>query len=487
MCFENYLQDAQKRLQLNQLKQGEDVRVVDNRVQVSGQVAVMAINGLLTKVMFDANPKNEFYVEESFPLDWMFPHLVPYGIIMKINRQPLAELSEDMVRRDHEFWSKFSERLIGNWITYDTKVSEIADFVERVYMRKNFKGFTGDRKFVRDDQAQKAFSKLRSSIGGVYNYRISAARGAAEQQRMTKEADFAFRQAFAFCPYSPEAVFRYVNLLLTAQRFDDALIVAKTCVKLDPHNGQALDLVKKLEAWKKQSQGAAAIQSSGNLQELEKQFNEQPENFQVGFNLAMLYLQAQQSAKALEVLDRIANHPNADPAAYRALIQAFSSIGNTGRAQSVLEKLEARVNQNPAALDMALALSEGYRVLQQKDKALQTLDKVVNNPKADANTVLQVAHQCAALNDYARLEHALGRLVQLSPKSPEAWYDYAALKSALGKLKESTDALRTCVELSNARLVSNPAASNLALQAKSDPRFAAVQQDTVFKQLTSAK
>ena len=44
---------------------------------------------------------------------------------------------------------------------------------------------------------------------------------------MIKEADFAFRQAFAFCPYSPEAVFRYVNLLLSLQRFDDALMVAR--------------------------------------------------------------------------------------------------------------------------------------------------------------------------------------------------------------------------------------------------------------------
>ena len=78
-CFQEYLADAQRRLQLNQLKPGEDVRVIDNRVQVSGQVAVMAINGLLTKVMFDANPKNEFYVEESFPLDWMYPHLTPSG------------------------------------------------------------------------------------------------------------------------------------------------------------------------------------------------------------------------------------------------------------------------------------------------------------------------------------------------------------------------------------------------------------------------
>ena len=45
-----------------QIKPGEDVRVVDNRISVSGQVAVMAINALLTKIIFDKNPTNEFYV-----------------------------------------------------------------------------------------------------------------------------------------------------------------------------------------------------------------------------------------------------------------------------------------------------------------------------------------------------------------------------------------------------------------------------------------
>ena len=108
-CFSEYLGDAQRRLdhdkkfpnEPRQIRPGEDVRVIDNRVQVSGQVAVMAINALLTKVMFDKNPDREFYVEESFPLEWMYPHLTPYGVIMKINRHPLPELSPEIVDRDH--------------------------------------------------------------------------------------------------------------------------------------------------------------------------------------------------------------------------------------------------------------------------------------------------------------------------------------------------------------------------------------------------
>src|SRR5204863_2118514 len=126
-AFNEYMLDAQRRMQLNQLKPGEDVKLDrdSGKLSVSGQVAVMSINGLLTKIIFDKNPTNEFYVEESFPLEWMYPYLTPFGIIMKINRQPVPELTDEICERDHHFWSTYSDRLIGNWITYDTPISNI--------------------------------------------------------------------------------------------------------------------------------------------------------------------------------------------------------------------------------------------------------------------------------------------------------------------------------------------------------------------------
>ena len=116
-------------------------------VQVSGQVAVMMINGLLCKVIFEHNPTNEFYVEESFPLDWMYPYETPFGIIMHINRQPLTSLTDDIFQRDHAFWTKYSDRLCGNFITYDTSVKEICDFAEKIYVQNNYEGFQGRSAF----------------------------------------------------------------------------------------------------------------------------------------------------------------------------------------------------------------------------------------------------------------------------------------------------------------------------------------------------
>jgi thioredoxin-like negative regulator of GroEL len=66
---------------------------------------------------------------------------------------------------------------------------------------------------------------------------------------MTVAADFAFRQAWALCPYSPEAVYCYVNVLLPQNRFDDAVRVAEAFAALPQNkdNEQAAHLLTQLK------------------------------------------------------------------------------------------------------------------------------------------------------------------------------------------------------------------------------------------------
>jgi hypothetical protein len=182
-CFTSYLEDASQRLKENKLKPGEDVRVVEGRVQVSGQVAVMSVNALLAKMIFDKNPDRDFYLEESFPLDWMYPHLVPNGPILHVEREPVGQLSTNIVRQDQDYWRKSCGRFIGDWLTEKTTVNELRAFAEKVYREHDLTGFTGDPGFINDTNAQKAFSKLRSSLGGVYAWRIGATGSEAERTR----------------------------------------------------------------------------------------------------------------------------------------------------------------------------------------------------------------------------------------------------------------------------------------------------------------
>ena len=250
--FEDFSADAKKRMDNNQLRPGETISTDANgRLQIGGQVAVMEINGLLARIIFDQTTNRAFYVEESFPLDWMYPYEEPHGVIMKINRQPLTQLSDEIVQHDEEYWSKLVAPMIGDWLNKGTSLTDVTAFAEKVYVKKDLNGFTGDKEFAQNEYAQKMFSKERTSIGGLYAWRAQQSTDPAEKQRMNDAADFAFRQAFALCPYSPEAAFRYANLLTSENRNADALLIAQTSADMPQNDGdngtQIRDLVSQLE------------------------------------------------------------------------------------------------------------------------------------------------------------------------------------------------------------------------------------------------
>jgi tetratricopeptide (TPR) repeat protein/phage shock protein PspC (stress-responsive transcriptional regulator) len=372
--MEEYFAEAFRRLQTGQLKPGEDVRVgPDGRMQVAGQVSVMAINALLTKVIFEQNPGHEFYVEESFPLEWMFPHLTPFGIIMKIHREPVPEITEAMVQQDHEFWSRYSDRLIGNWITYETSIEEICDFIIRVFERRDYRGFTGDRRFIRDDQAQKSFSKLRSSLGGLYAWRQAHDRDPRVRERMLKEADFAFRQAFAFCPYSPEAVHRLTNLLLSQMRLADALRVAQTALRFDPDNAT-------LQEWVARIQGA--FESRGQMEQMQKQLGalEQtvqinPTNANAVFDLASLYIEMNRTTDALHLFDQLVEQPGVDLNTVLSIANAYAQLQEGPRLESALLRL---VRMTPESPEAWYDLASTQAILGKYDQALQALARAID-------------------------------------------------------------------------------------------------------------
>ena len=239
--LQDYMTDVQRRRshdqqfpnEPRQLDPGEDVRQDSNgRIQLRSHMAVIGIRELLTKTIFDKNPDREFYIEESFPLDWMYPYLEPHGLIMKINRQSLTGLSDEIVKHDHDYWEKYLAPMIGGWLKPDTTIEEVAAFAEKIYVKRDLSGFAGDPEFVESEYSCKMFSQLRSSIAGLYAWRAQHAADAGEKKRMNDAADFAFRQSWALCPYSPEAVFRYVNLLLSEGRTADAVLIAETAAKM---------------------------------------------------------------------------------------------------------------------------------------------------------------------------------------------------------------------------------------------------------------
>jgi tetratricopeptide (TPR) repeat protein len=241
---------------------------------------------------------------------------------MKINRHPIQEMSQEAVDKDHAFWSEYSRRTIGNWITYDTSVKQICDWAEDVYLRHDLSHFTGDPKFVRDDDAQSSFSKLRSSIASsIYQWRSSPenSRSATERPRVTKEAEFAFKQSFAYCPFSPEVVFNFMRLLLNQGRIDDAILILETCQKLDPFNGQITDMLGQLKRSKTSAPAAEQIKQA---------FAQIQENLKQG-----------QTNAAEAILDQLLNFPGADADILRNVANFYLGLRNFAKSEQAIMRI----------------------------------------------------------------------------------------------------------------------------------------------------
>ena len=58
--------------------------------------------------------------------------------------------------------------------------------------------------------------------------------------------------------------------------------------------------------------------------------------------------------------------------------------------------------------------------MQKPEAAIQTLDKVFNDPKLDANAVLSIAQAYAALGNVPKLEAALEKLTKVMPDKPRS-------------------------------------------------------------------
>src|SRR5262249_47126522 len=83
---------------------------------------------------------------------------------------------------------------------------------------------------------RKAYSKLVSEQAALFLAR-----------NYTAEAEQAFRIANEICPSSPEAVFRYTDLLVQQQRFVEAIQVAENSLNPAHGNTQIGDLLQQLK------------------------------------------------------------------------------------------------------------------------------------------------------------------------------------------------------------------------------------------------
>jgi hypothetical protein len=241
-AFSAYVKDVQARAQAGRLKPGENfTNLGGGRTSISGQAAVTQVNALLARTLFEKNPGFDFYVEVNMPLEWMYPHLLPHGLILKLNRQPLDSIDPALIEQDRVYWGEIVHKLTGLEIAQDTSLSQLSEFAAQVYLRKDYRQFKGNPRFATNAPAQQGFARLRFSIADIYAWRATNTTDHADQSQMYSAADLAFRQAFALCPTAIE-LSQYGELLLSQNRTNEFQLLLQTVRNIAPDGSAAAAL-----------------------------------------------------------------------------------------------------------------------------------------------------------------------------------------------------------------------------------------------------
>lgn len=323
LAFQQYVNDVRA----GRIPANAAVTIDSNgKVSVQGVQGVMEINGIISKAIFEHNKHlHDFYVEESYVIGWMYPYMEPHGLILKINAEPLAGLTETMVKNDMDFWQWYCNRLLS------------------------------DNKFLRDVVARKAFSKLRCAIAGLYLYR-----------RMFNEAETAFRQAITLCPSSSEANFRLADLCLQQGRFADALQVMEQNQLHDQRNQRIVDFQKQIKEM-------AALQQ--RVIQLQTQLAQNGGTLEMVFELATIYQRTGREQQFADLAMQVLNNTNLPPQAFLKVAELASAP--TPRLPIIAEAFQRYLQQQRADPRIWLELACVQTMMRQNEQALQSLHQAI--------------------------------------------------------------------------------------------------------------
>jgi|GEM_PF-242001 len=298
-------------------------QVQDNSQLANLQTNSSPLNTAIAEWIFLRNrDHHHFFVEESFPMPWSYPYAIPHGLCYEINHDPLPQLSGDIVAKDREFWTHYINRL------------------------RNMKGFE------HDEVAQHSFAKLRNTTGNIYAFR-----------HMSRDAEFAYKQALDLWPGNCETVENMMNLLSQQERFQEADALVTSSLLIDP-NSPALKKMKEMTEIRLKSSKEAPL--------LEQRFNAEPKNRPLFIKLVQDYINIGNHTKVDQLISNVIVESPQDPKLLRDMINLYVMQKNIPQALAIADLLS---KVQPDQWDVLFAKAKYLLILKKKDEAIFNLQQ----------------------------------------------------------------------------------------------------------------
>jgi len=339
-AFQRYVDDVQS----GRRPPSADIDIEPSgRVRISGSTGVMEINGVLAQMIFEHNNyKHDFYVEESYPLRWMYPYLEPHGLIMKINRKVLPRISDERTHDDSDFW---------DW---------------------NIRRLSSSSKFRRDIVARKSFAKLRCAIAGMYIF---------SNEPRAAEAEKAFNESRILYPIWPESVFREAELYMAQGRFSDARRLVSSFQKQDPRNSSSTAFLDRLDSIEKLNLKIRDLEGLARANRLS------PEN---AFELSDCYYQLRQIDRAAAVINNILSITNLPAPHCLTAAKIFSRLGRVAEMNKAITMCTNNLPANTPA-EVFVEIAGLFAQSHQFDKMTDVLKRYLESCPDDWKAWLDLA------------------------------------------------------------------------------------------------
>lgn len=203
----DFHEDARRRLEHDQnfpdeprqVRPGENIRIVDGKVEVVGQPAVMDINERLLQMLMERNPDVSFAIEQSHAFESTYADATPVGPIMELRVQDEdRRLTQERAAESVNYWREVSGGLTDL-----------------------------------NDHLRLAYGKLAANQAALF-----------ENRNFPGEAEQTYRLAVEMSPTSPEAIYGYANLLARQNRLREALPVIERAAQENPNNEALRNLLR---------------------------------------------------------------------------------------------------------------------------------------------------------------------------------------------------------------------------------------------------
>ena len=210
-AFKDYVADAEQRLKHDlehpnepkQIRPGEEVRIVDGKTQVSGSVAVMAINEKLLQSLMEKNPGTSFAIQESFPLKGTYADALPLGPLMELRAQDGQNtFNAERAAQSLDYWRDTAQQVLA------------------------------------DPEAAGSPAALES-----YSHDATAAANLLAAHNFPTEAEQAYRLSNQLWPGNPESVGGLADVLARSGRGDEARQIVGDFARKYPDQREALERV----------------------------------------------------------------------------------------------------------------------------------------------------------------------------------------------------------------------------------------------------